>query len=183
MKLVAIVGTNANFSFNRLIEKFMAKHYKEQAEIEVLEIGNLPRFNGQRSEDEAVLNFRKKVSQADGVIISTPEYDHGITAPLKNAMEWLGESAFDKSAMYMKPVMVLGGSYGIQGASRAQEDMREILLSPDLTANVLPGNEVLIGHVADKFDKETGDLVDKATIVEIDQAFKNFTNFVKQSKK
>ena len=183
MKLVAIVGTNANFSFNRLVEKFMAKHYKEQAEIEVLEIGNLPRFNGQRSEDEAVLNFRKKVSQADGVIISTPEYDHGITAPLKNAMEWLGESAFDKSAMYMKPVMVLGGSYGIQGASRAQEDMREILLSPDLTANVLPGNEVLIGHVADKFDKETGYLVDKATIVEIDQAFKNFTNFIKQSKK
>lgn len=183
MKLVAIVGTNADFSFNRLIEKFMADHFKNKAEIEVLEINALPRFNDTASKNDSVLNFRKKVSQADGVIISTPEYDHGITAPLKNAMEWLGEGDFDKSALYMKPVMVLGGSYGIQGASRAQEDMREILLSPDLTANVLPGNEVLIGHVADKFDKETGKLVDQGTIREIDQAFANFTKFVEQSKK
>ncbi|QNQ83064.1 NAD(P)H-dependent oxidoreductase [Lactobacillus sp. PV037] len=183
MRLVAIVGTNADFSFNRLIEKFMANHYKDEAEIEILEINDLPRFKNGASENDAVLNFRKKVSQADGVIISTPEYDHGITAPLKNAMEWLGKSNFDKSALYMKPVMVLGGSYGIQGASRAQEDMREILLSPDLTANVLPGNEVLIGHVADKFDKETGKLVDQDTIKEIDQAFSNFVKFVDQSKK
>lgn len=183
MKLVVIVGTNADFSFNRLVEQFMANHYKEQADIEVLEIKDLPRFNGQETKDETVLNFRNKIGQADGVIISTPEYDHGITASLKNAMEWLGESAFGESALYMKPVMVLGGSYGIQGASRAQEDMREILLSPDLTANVLPGNEVLIGHVADKFDKDTGKLIDKDTIKEIDKAFANFADFVKQTRK
>lgn len=44
MKLLAIVGTNADFSYNRLVQQFMAKRYTEQAEIEVYEIAQLPRF-------------------------------------------------------------------------------------------------------------------------------------------
>lgn len=38
MKLLAIVGTNADFSYNRFLDQFMAKRYKDQAEIEVYEI-------------------------------------------------------------------------------------------------------------------------------------------------
>ncbi len=44
MKLLAIVGTNADFSYNRFLDQFMAKRYKDQAEIEVYEIADLPRF-------------------------------------------------------------------------------------------------------------------------------------------
>lgn len=57
------------------------------------------------------------------------------------------------------------------------------MLSPDQSANVLPGNEVLIGHAADKFDKNTGDLLDQETIHAIDLAFNNFVKFVEQAQK
>lgn len=184
MKLLAIVGTNADFSYNRFLEQFMAKRYKDQADIEVFEIADLPQFKKEAQPDAKIDEFRDKIRQADGIIIATPEYDHGIPSSLKSAMEWTGSHAQgDGNVMKMKPVMVLGTSYGIQGASRAQEEMREILLSPDQTANVLPGNEVLIGHAADKFDKNTGDLIDEAAIKSVDAAFKNFVAFVEQSQK
>ncbi|MCT6807423.1 MAG: NAD(P)H-dependent oxidoreductase, partial [Bombilactobacillus sp.] len=64
-----------------------------------------------------------------------------------------------------------------------QEDMREILLSPDMSANVLPGNEVLIGQAPDKFNKETGELTDEATIKQLDGMMDNFFKFVEQAHK
>ncbi|MBP2058160.1 NAD(P)H-dependent FMN reductase [Lactobacillus colini] len=182
MKLLAVVGTNADFSFNRLLQQFMAKRYSNQAEIEVYEIAQLPKFKKDAEVDKTVVDFREKIRQADGVIFSTPEYDHGIPAALKNAMEWTGEHAPGNGDVFrMKPSMVIGASYGIQGATRAQEDMREILLSPDLGSNVLPGNEVLVSHVADKFNKETGELTDPADIEAIDAAFENFIKFIKHA--
>lgn len=45
MKLVAIVGTNSDRSTNRKLLKFMAKHFAQEAEIEILEIKDLPAFN------------------------------------------------------------------------------------------------------------------------------------------
>ena len=44
MKILAIVGTNAPFSFNRFLAKFIAKRYGEQADIEVKEIDQLKPF-------------------------------------------------------------------------------------------------------------------------------------------
>ena len=83
MKLVAIVGTNSDRSTNRKLLKFMQKHFSDKADIEVLEIKQLPAFN--EPEDKLapaeVQAFSEKILAADGVIISTPEYDHTIPAP------------------------------------------------------------------------------------------------------
>ena len=174
MKLLAIVGTNADFSFNRLLCQFIAKRFGDKAEIEVAEIGDLPAFYKEGQADARVTAWREKVDQADGLIIATPEYDHG--------MEWLGSHAGSKVMAY-KPVCVVGVSLGGQGASRAQEDAREILLSPDMTANVLPGNELLIGRAYSSFDKESGDLVDEASIAQLDKVMEAFFAFVAQAKK
>lgn len=182
MKLLAIVGTNASFSYNRFLAQYIAKHYAGEAEIEVAEIDHLPAFYKEAQEDDAVHAFRAAVQAADGVIVTTPEYDHAIPAALKNALEWLGTRS-KAGVMKMKPVMVVGASYGVQGASRAQEDAREILLAPDLSANVLPGNEVLIGGAAASFDKETGDLTNETYAKQLDDAFANFVKFVAQTQK
>ena len=50
MKLLAIVGTNADFSYNRFLDQFMAKRYKDQAEIEVYESADLPRFKKEHNQ-------------------------------------------------------------------------------------------------------------------------------------
>lgn len=51
----------------------------------------LPHFDPKLSSDnppEAIMNFRKDIEQADGVIICTPEYIFSIPSGLKNAIEW-----------------------------------------------------------------------------------------------
>lgn len=182
MKLLAIVGTNAPFSYNRFLAKFIAKRYGDKAEIEVKEIDEIKPFSRSEEPDAVTKKWIEDIKACDGVILTTPEYDHAIPAALKSALEWLGSHA-GPNVMKMKPTMIVGASYGIQGASRAQEDAREILLSPDMSANVLPGNEVLIGGAANNFDKESGDLTNDAYIKTLDGAMNNFLKFVAQANK
>ncbi|MBU3828812.1 MAG: NAD(P)H-dependent oxidoreductase [Candidatus Lactobacillus pullistercoris] len=182
MKLLAIVGTNAPFSYNRFLARFIAKRYGDKADIEVKEIDEIKPFCRTEEPDEVTKKWIEDVKVADGIILTTPEYDHSIPAALKSALEWLGSHA-GPNVMKMKPAAVVGTSYGIQGASRAQEDAREILLSPDMTANVLPGNEVLIAGAANSFNKETGDLTNETYIKQLDAMMDNFINFVNQANK
>ena len=182
MKLLAIVGTNAPFSYNRFLARFIAKRYGDKADIEVKEIDEIKPVCRTEEPDEVTKKWIEDVKAADGIILTTPEYDHSIPAALKSALEWLGSHA-GPNVMKMKPAAVVGTSYGIQGASRAQEDAREILLSPDMTANVLPGNEVLIAGAANSFNKETGDLTNETYIKQLDAMMDNFINFVNQANK
>ena len=73
MKLVAIVGTNAEFSYNRLLLQWMRRLFSADAEIEVLEISCLPAFSRDlvTSEQDDVLVFAGKVEAADGVIVGS----------------------------------------------------------------------------------------------------------------
>lgn len=182
MKLLAIVGTNASFSYNRFLAQFIAKRYSDKAEIEVKEIDKLTPFSRTDMADDTIKAWIEDIKSADGIIITTPEYDHTIPAALKSSLEWLGSHA-GPNVMKMKPVAVAGASYGGQGSGRAQEDIREILLSPDMSANVLPGNEILIGQAPSKFDKETGELTDEATVKQLDAMMDNFFKFVAQVNK
>ncbi len=45
MKILALVGTNANFSYNRILLKYMKKHFRQMADIEIAEISQLPAFS------------------------------------------------------------------------------------------------------------------------------------------
>ena len=182
MKLLVVVGTNAPFSYNRFLAKFIAKRYADKADFEVKEIDQIKPFSRTDEPDEATKKWIEDIKNADGVILTTPEYDHAIPAALKSALEWLGSHA-GPDVMKMKPAAVVGTSYGIQGSSRAQEDAREILLSPDMSANVLPGNEILIGGAARNFDKTTGDLSNEDYIKQLDVMMDNFIKFVEQANK
>ncbi|MCT7764136.1 MAG: NAD(P)H-dependent oxidoreductase, partial [Lactobacillus iners] len=45
MKIVALVGSNAKFSYNRELLKFIQKHYIDNYEIKLAEIKNIPLRN------------------------------------------------------------------------------------------------------------------------------------------
>ena len=176
MKLVGIVGSNAEVSYNRTLLNFMAKEYKSLVEIEVLEIKNIPLFN--QSDDqtmsEPIQYLNKKIVEADGVIIATPEHNRSIPAALKSVLEWL---SFKIHPLEEKPVMIVGASYYDQGSSRAQLDLRQILDAPGVNAIVLPGNEFLLGKVKEAFDTN-GNLKDDKTKEFLTKSLKKFIQFV-----
>lgn len=180
MKLVAIVGTNSDRSTNRKLLKFMQKLFSDKADIEVLEIKQLPAFN--EPEDKLapaeVQAFSEKILAADGVIISTPEYDHTIPAPLSSALEWI---AYTSRALINKPTMIVGASLGLLGTSRAQAHLRQILDAPELKARVMPGTEFLLGHSEQVLDDDNH-LNNPEKVAELEEHFSEFQNFVELTK-
>ena len=71
IKLIAIVGTNSKRSTNRQLLQYMQKHFADKAEIELVEIKDIPVFNkpADKQVPEAVLDIVAKIEEADGVII------------------------------------------------------------------------------------------------------------------
>ena len=176
MKILAFVGTNADFSYNRLLLRFMQKHFKQMADIEIYEVGKLPPFSVDTplSEQTEVWKLKQKVKEADGLVFSTPEYDHGIPAVLKSAIEWL---SYKTKVLSEKPAMIVGVAYGRQASARSQVQMRQILISPDCNTNLIPGNEVLIGNVRNTFAKD-GRLVDQEAIDNLEKCFEHFIEYI-----
>ena len=176
MKLIGIVGTNSAKSTNRQLLEYMQKHFADKAEIELVEIKDLPVFNkpANKQVPDSVLEIAGKIEQADGVIIGTPEYDHSIPAVLMNALAWLSYGIYP---LLNKPVMITGASFGTLGSSRAQLQLRQILNAPELKANVLP-DEFLLSHSLQAFDKD-GNLQDLETVQKLDAIFDDFRLFVK----
>lgn len=73
-------------------------------------LATLPHFNPDVEEaaplPEAVRHLRAEVEQADGLVLCSPEYAHGVPGSLKNALDWLvGGPEF-----YQKPVALLHAS-------------------------------------------------------------------------
>jgi len=80
-------------------------------------LGLLPHFNPDDDREESVLpatvvQLRALVAAADALLISSPEYAHGVPGSLKNALDWLVSGP----EMYGKPVGVLTASSQAQHA-------------------------------------------------------------------
>jgi len=159
------------------MRQFIQSHFSDQAEIELCEISDLPAFNEpeDRTAPAAVQALSEKIEAADGVIISTPEYDHAVPAALINALNWLSYGIFP---FVDKPVMITGASYGTLGSSRAQAHLRQILDSPELKARIMPSSEFLLGHSLQAFD-EQGNLIDEEQTQKLQGLFNDFLLFVK----
>ena len=181
LKFIGLVGTNSKKSTNRQLLQYMQKHFADKAEIELIEIKEIPIFNkpSDMQVPDIVKEIAAKIEAADGVIIGTPEYDHSIPAVLMSALAWLSYGIYP---LLGKPVMITGASYGTLGSSRAQLQLRQILDSPELKASVMPGSEFLLSHSLQAFDKN-GDLIDLETIQKLDALFDDFRLFVKITEK
>ncbi|MGX7199980.1 NADPH-dependent FMN reductase [Enterococcus nangangensis] len=175
-KLIGLVGTNSDASTNRKLLQYMQKHFANEANIELMEIKDLPLFNKPQDKKipDLVKEMAAKIEASDGVIISTPEYDHAIPAALANALHWLSFGVFP---FVDKPVMITGASYGTLGSSRAQAQLRQILDSPELQGRIMPNSEYLLGHSLQAFDEE-GALVRPYDIEKLDGLFADFLTFI-----
>ena len=180
MKLVGLVGSNAEQSYNRKLLQFISEEYSDLFELELLEIDQVPLFNqsDDQTDSEPVQYLNRKIKEADAVIIATPEHNRTIPPALKSVIEWL---SFKVHPFEDKPVLVVGASYYDQGTSRAQLHLRQILESPGVGAFTFPGNEFLLGNATTAFD-EDGRLADEGTVKFLRSVlvkFKRYINILK----
>jgi NAD(P)H-dependent FMN reductase len=108
-------------------------------------LSQLPPFNPDLDTETpppAVSEFRKQLLASHGVLISSPEYAHGVPGTLKNALDWLVRSG----ELYEKPVALINAS---PRSTHAQASLAETLatmtarLVPDACVTVaLPGKQL-----------------------------------------
>jgi chromate reductase len=119
--------------------------------IDVVTLENITFYNedlGRTPGLPEIVNLKARIAESDGVLIATPEYNHGIPGVLKNALDWISRPAF-QSSLKNKPVSIISSSQAFTGGVRAQYQLREALIA--MHAHLVMGPEVVIGGVHNKF--------------------------------
>ena len=163
-RILGLAGSLRRASFHRGIVRAAHEMAPEWMSCEGFDLGRIPYFN-QDLEDqgnpEPVKELREKIRSYDAVLIATPEYDYAIPGVLGTALDWCLRSRHDSTPFRHKPVGIVGASPGGGGTARGQMVLRQILLHPP--AYVMPDPQMLIPFSRQKFDPQTGDLVDEET--------------------
>jgi NAD(P)H-dependent FMN reductase len=95
--------------------------------------------------DPVVKRWNQRIAEGDAYLFVTPEYNHGVPAVLKNAID----SVFVSFAFRNKPAAFVGYSGGIAGGVRAVEH----LAATAIEAEMMPlRSSVLIPMVGSAFD-------------------------------
>ncbi|GEM46877.1 NADPH-dependent FMN reductase [Deinococcus cellulosilyticus] len=108
-KVLGVSGSLRRASVNTAILRAAADLAPAHLQVVLFEgLGDLPLFNPDLEEEpfEAVLRWREALSGCDAVLISSPEYAHGVTGVIKNALDWVvGTAEFEN-----KPTAVLNAA-------------------------------------------------------------------------
>ena len=92
MRIIALSGSLRQASINSAFCRAAARLAPPQLTVTVYAgLAGLPLFNPdlEGNPPAPVLDFRAAVGAADALIIASPEYAHGISGPMKNALDWL----------------------------------------------------------------------------------------------
>ncbi|UUP15926.1 NADPH-dependent FMN reductase [Nitratireductor thuwali] len=120
-------------------------------------IDALPLYNRDLDGDlpSTVVELKRKVLAADGLLFVSPEYNRSIPSALKNALDW-GSRPYGASAWQGKAAAVAGGSSGALGTAIGQSHLRMILTHLDVLT--LPQPELYV-KVTDELITEWGEVL------------------------
>ena len=159
IRILGISGSLRSGSHNTALLRAAALSLPSGAELEVFDgLRDLPPYDADldvEPVDEAVALLRSAIAEADGVLISTPEFNGSIPGALKNALDWASRP-FPDNALKGKPVAVVGASTGLFGAVWAQAETKKVL--GIIGADVLDG-ELPVGQASGAF-RDDGHLLD-----------------------
>lgn len=132
-KIAVVVGSLRKESFNRKLAVAIAKLAPSEFTFKQIEIGDLPLYNQDDDENQApsVKRLKTEISEANGVIFVTPEYNRAMPGVLKNAIDHASRP-YGKNAWEGKPAGVLGVSIGAIGTALAQQHLRNSLAYLDM---------------------------------------------------
>lgn len=176
IKIVAICGSvrPGNFTWKALC--LVADEFKNKGvEVQVIDPSTmdlpLPGANGSSSADLQTL--KETVSNATGIVLSTPEYHGSYSSVIKLLIENLGFP----SVLAGKPVALLGVASGAIGAIKALEHLRSVC--SHIGAIVLPG-PVSIAGVNNVFDAD-GNCADEKVEKRIRSVATNLTDYIQEN--
>jgi chromate reductase, NAD(P)H dehydrogenase (quinone) len=162
LAILGFAGSLRAASYNRALLRAAQELAPPGMSIDIFDLGEVPLYNGDveaRGDPEPVARLKQAIRAADGVLMATPEYNHGVPGVMKNAVDWASRPPRD-APLNAKPVGIIGASPGITGSARGQSQLRQAFEFTN--SYCMPQPELLVFRAHEKFD-EAGRLADQAT--------------------
>lgn len=159
-----ILGTVRQGRMSEHVGKFVVEEVakREGVETELIDIRKLPISITDAGESIKDPGFSATVMRADGLIIVTPEYNHGYPGLLKHVLDTCLKEYIHKA------VGICGVSAGPFGGTRVIENLLPVMRELGLVTIFWDGN---FSNVQNIFD-ESGKLLDEAYIRRLDKFLK-----------
>jgi chromate reductase, NAD(P)H dehydrogenase (quinone) len=162
LRMLGIAGSLRAGSYNRGLLRAAVELAPEDVAVEIFDLIEVPLYNGDveaAGDPESVARLKQAIRGSDGVLMATPEYNHGVPAVMKNAVDWASRPPRE-AVLAKKPVAIIGASPGITGTARGQSQLRQAF---EFTNSYCMGQpELLVFRAHEKFDAD-GRLTDEAT--------------------
>ena len=131
MRILAISGSLRAASHNTALLRAAADLAPAGVEVELYDgLESLPPYNEDRDTElppAEVAALRAAIAAADAVLLATPEFNGTMPGQIKHAVDWASRPYGDASALWGKPVAVIGASVTDYGAIWAQDHLRKAL--------------------------------------------------------
>ena len=163
IKVLAISGSLRAASYNGALVAGVKELAPDEIDVAIYsDVGSLPHFSedleGVNTPAE-VIELRRRLGEADAVLISTPEYNGGMPGALKNLIDWASRP-YGQSSFAGVPVAVTGTSVSPYGAQRAQEQLLPVLRA---AGAVTVGEAHPVGPAAEVFAAD-GSITDAGVV-------------------
>lgn len=135
MKIAAVIGSTRQGAVGAQVGEWIASQAEavtadlDGVELEIVKLSDydLPLFDGpvppmglnKKYDDERVTKWSQTIDAADAFLFVTPEYNHSVPAPFKNAVDSLGAEWSGKVVGFV--------GYSYSNSVRAIEHWRQIL--------------------------------------------------------
>ena len=171
--IFVIVGSASKNSSNlKLVQKIAALTSNDFIITIFDDLKALPHFDPELSINntpQIIIDFRKSIQQADGIIICTPEYIFSIPSGLKNAIEW----CVSTTVFSNKPIGLITAS---ASGEKAHEELQLIMRTVETVFN--DATTLLINGIKAKIDANGNITDDKTgkTLIAFSEAFKKLVD-------
>jgi chromate reductase len=159
--LLGISGSIRAASYCTAVLVAMQDLIAARATMTMFSLAEIPPYNedeeGER-EPPSVRGLKAAIEQADGLIVISPEYNHGMSGVLKNAVDWASRPGYE-SVLVDKPILLMTASPTRFGGVRAHVQLLETFVST--LSRVLARRQIAIQQVDRKI--ENGRLTDEGT--------------------
>ncbi len=173
IRILAISGSLRQVSSNTNLLHAAISLSPEYVEMNLYHgLGDLPHFNPdlERTIPPTVTDLQKQIAWCDGLLISSPEYAHGVPGVLKNALDWL-VSGVD---FVGKPIALFNAS---PQSTHAQAALTEIVTV--MSGRLVPEASIAVPLPGRKFDV-AGIVSDPEISNQIKTAIINFATAIEQ---
>ena len=179
-RILGISGSLRAGSFNTALLRAAQQVAGAGIEFETATLHGIPLYDGDAEardgEPAAVAALKRRILDADGVLLATPEYNNGMPGVFKNGIDWLSRTSpvgNIPSVFGGRPFALAGASPGGFGTILSQANWLPVLKT--LGVDLWAGNRLMVSR-AGVFDAD-GNMVDDRVREQLAEFVRGFAAF------